>query len=178
MRRGFTLTELMVSLSISAIVMGGVLAAYLFLGRNLERMMFFQQQQVESRRALRNFTQDLSATVQLTTATTSQIALTKTITGGTSSVTYTYTAPTGGSTADGKLDRVESGATTHLLTHLTSFTFSYFTEAGVQVTNAPQSAKSVEFNFASSLGSSANGTSAAFTSVSPRVVLRNRAALQ
>jgi prepilin-type N-terminal cleavage/methylation domain-containing protein len=177
-RRGFTLVELMVSLSVAAIVLGGVLGAYLFLGRNLTRLVNLQQQQTQTRRALRNFTQDLSATVQVTTATVSQIALSKTITGGTAAVTYTYTAPSPATAANGTLTRTDSTGTTTLLSGLTSFAFAYFTESGASVSASPQSVKSVEFAFTSAAGSSSTGTLASYTSVSPRVVLRNRAALQ
>ena len=159
-------------MSISLIVMGGILAAYLFVGRNLTRLVNLQQQEVQSRRALREFTQDLSAGSQLTAATATQVQITKPIASGTTSVTYTY------SSASGTLARADAAGTRTLLSGLTSFAFTYYTETGNAVTGATQSVKSVEFTFASATGTAAAGTRASYASVSPRVVLRNKPALQ
>src|SRR5687767_5062228 len=101
-QRGFTLVELMVAVSAMAIVFAGIFAAYLFVGRNLTRLVNFQRQEVESRRALRQFTQDLSAAINLTTATSTQIALTKPTATGTTTVSYTY------SSAHGTLARTDT----------------------------------------------------------------------
>jgi prepilin-type N-terminal cleavage/methylation domain-containing protein len=181
--RGFTLVELMVSLSVSAIVLGGVLAAYIFLGRNLARLVNSQHQQVQSRRTLVMFTKDLSTASVLSTATTSQILLTKPVSSGNATVTYTYTAPSPATAANGTLVRTEtlpsaSPTTLTILSGLTSFTFSYYNGGGTAVTSSPQSVKTVEFSFASAAGSATNSTRTTFNSVSPRVVLRNKAVLQ
>jgi len=167
-RRGFTLGEIMVALSVSAIVV----AAYLFLGRNLTRLVNFQTQEVQSRRTLRQFTQDLSAAISLSTVTASQIAFTKPTSSGTTTVTYTY------SSGAGTLTRADGSGTQTLLSSLTSFTITYYNEAGVAVTSSPQSVKSVELSFGASVGSSASGTLASYSTVSPRIVLRNKPALQ
>jgi prepilin-type N-terminal cleavage/methylation domain-containing protein len=87
---GFTLIEVMISMSLLAIICTAVISAYLFLGRNLTRLVNVQQQQVQSRRALRVFTQDLSAAIQLTTMTSTQIALSKPAGSGTATVTFRY----------------------------------------------------------------------------------------
>ncbi len=172
----------MVSLSVSAIVLGGVLAAYVFLGRNLARMVNLQHQQVQSRRTLVMFTKDLSTASALTTATTSQLALSKPVSGGTGTVNYTYTAPNPSTAANGTLVRAEtlpSGTTTlTILSGLTSFTFNYYNGGGTAVTSSPQSVKSVELSFSSAAGDSNSATLTTFSSVSPRVVLRNKPVLQ
>ena len=162
----------MVATSLLAVVLAGVLAAYLFVGRNLTRLVNVQHQEVESRRTLRTFTQDLSSAIQLSTATTTVLTLTKPAAGGgTVTVTYTY------SSVDGTLVRTEAGANNTLLSGLTTFTITYYNEAGTIVTSSPQSVKAVEFAFASSSGSAASGTRASYTTVSPRVLLRNKPAL-
>lgn len=162
----------MVATSLLAVVLAGVLAAYLFVGRNLTRLVNVQHQEVESRRTLRTFTQDLSSAIQLSTATTTLLTLTKPAAGGgTVTVTYTYSA------VDGTLVRTEAGANNTLLSGLTTFTITYYNEAGTIVTSSPQSVKAVEFAFASSSGSAASGTRASYTTVSPRVLLRNKPAL-
>ncbi|HUR60618.1 MAG TPA: hypothetical protein VM029_23050, partial [Opitutaceae bacterium] len=117
----------MVAVSLCAIVFAGILSAYLFVGRNLTRLVNFQQQEVQSRRALRQFTQDLSAAIQLTTATSSQIALTKPTASGTTTVSYLY------SSGSGTLARTDTAGTQTILRGVTSFALSYFNEAGSTV---------------------------------------------
>jgi prepilin-type N-terminal cleavage/methylation domain-containing protein len=169
---GFTLVEIMVATGLLAIVLVGVLAAYLFVARNLTRLVNTQQQEVESRRTLRTFTQDVSAAIQLTTATSSQLVFTKPTASGTTTVSYTYSA------GNGTLVRTEGAGTKTLLTGLTSLTLSYFSEAGTLVTSSPQSVKSVEMMFSSAAGTATSGTQSRYTTVSPRVVLRNKATLE
>jgi prepilin-type N-terminal cleavage/methylation domain-containing protein len=184
-RRGFTLVEMLVATSVSAIIFAGILAAYLFVGRNLTRMVNVQHQEVESRRTLWQVTADVSAATQLTTATTSQIVLTKPVSGNTATVTYSY------SSANGTLSRTVSYAsgtppasgadiagTQTMLTGVTAFTITYYNEGGTAVSSSPQSVKSVEFSFTSASGSSGSGTRASYATVSPRVLLRNKQALQ
>ncbi len=171
-RRGFTLAEGMVATSLLAIVLAGVLAAYLFVGRNLTRLVNLQQQEVQSRRALRTFTQDVSAAISLSTGTSSQLVLSKLTTTGTATVTYAY------SSTDGTLVRTEAASTRTLVSGLTSLNFTYYTETGVTVSGSTQSVKSVELSFASAAGTSTSGTRASYTTVSPRVLLRNKTTLQ
>lgn len=170
--RAFTLVELMVAISLAAIVCAGVLAAYLFVGRNLTRLVNFQSQEVESRRTLRYFTEDASAAIALTAGTASSLALTKPTSVATTAVSYAYNS------AAGTLTRTDGAGSRVILTGLTALTFTYYNEGGVEITNNPQSVKAVELSFASASGSAASGTKAAYTTVSPRVVLRNKQTLQ
>jgi prepilin-type N-terminal cleavage/methylation domain-containing protein len=169
---GFTLVEIMVALSMAAIIFAAVMTAYLFLGRSLTRLVNLQRQEVQSRRTLRQFTQDLSAAIQLTTATSSQVTLTKPIASGTTTVTYTYAS------GAGTLTRTDSAGTQTLISGLTSFNVSYFDSGGTAISSSPQSVKSAELAFASQYGTAINGTLTAYATVSPRVVLRNKPALQ
>jgi prepilin-type N-terminal cleavage/methylation domain-containing protein len=171
-RSGFTLVEVMVATSVSAIVFAGIITAYLFVGRNLTRLVNLQQQEVESRRTLRHVTQDLSAAIQLTTATSSQVVMTKPTSSGTTTVTYTYTSGTG------KLARTDSAGTQTLLSGVTAFTINYYNESGTAITSSPHSVKAVEFSFTAAAGTSGSGTLASYTTVSPRVLLRNKTVLQ
>src|SRR3954471_10012567 len=91
----FSLMEVMIATTLFGIVLAAVLAAYLFVGRNLTRLVNLQHQEVESRRTLRTFTQDLSAAIQLSTASSSAITLTKPTSSGTTTVSYTYTSGDG-----------------------------------------------------------------------------------
>jgi hypothetical protein len=164
--------EVIIATTLFGIVLVAILSAYLFVGRNLTRLVNLQQQEVESRRTLRMFTQDLSSASQLTTATTSQVTLTKPAAAATTTVTYTY------SSSAGTLVRTESGRTITLLSGVTALNIFYFNEAGEAVTSSTQSVKSVELSYTSASGTATSGTSARYNIVSPRVVLRNKAALQ
>ncbi len=158
----------MVATTISAVVFAGIMAAYLFLGRNLTRLVNVQQEEVESRRALRLVTADVSAAIALTTASSSVMVLTKPTSGGTTTVTYTY------SSGGGTLVRTEGGGNVTVLTGLTAFTFTYYNEGGTAITSTTNSMKSVEMSFTSSAGSSGSGTLARYSTVSPRMILRNK----
>jgi hypothetical protein len=163
--------ELLVATSISAFVFAGILAAYLFVGRNLTRLVNFQHQEVESRRTLRQMTEDVGAAINLTTATATQLALTKQASGGTTTVTYAY------SSGDGTLTRTDAAGARIVLTGLTAFTITYYNERGTAVTQK-QSVKSLEFAFSSASGTAGSGTKSSYQTVSPRVVVRNKALLQ
>lgn len=177
----------MVATSLAAIVFAGVLSAYLFMGRNLTRLVNSQEQNAASRRALQNFTQDLSAAIRFTTATSTDIVLLKqprsATANATDTVTYTYSS--GNRTLTRGEVIVDSAATpstvttsTELLRNVTALTFNYYNESGTAVTLSPQSVKSVEVTFTTGVGSSTSGTRASYTTVSPRVVVRNKLALQ
>ncbi len=71
--RGFTLLELMIAMSLLAFLTLGVMSTYLFVGKNLERLMSTQQQGVKARRVIRQFTQDVGSALSI--ASTSGTAL-------------------------------------------------------------------------------------------------------
>jgi prepilin-type N-terminal cleavage/methylation domain-containing protein len=171
-RRAFTLVEVMVATSLLAVILAGVLAAYLFVGRNLTRLVNLQEQEVASRRTLRYFTQDVSAAISLTTATATQLSLTKQSSGGSAAVSYVY------SSGAGTLVRTEGGVSLTLLSGITALAFTYFNQGGTAISSSTQSMKAVELSVSSAVGSANSGTLAKYTTVSPRVVLRNKPALQ
>jgi prepilin-type N-terminal cleavage/methylation domain-containing protein len=170
--RGFTLVELLVATSLSAIVFAGVLSAYLFIGRNLTRLVNFQQQEVESRRTLRYLTEDVSAATVLTTATASRLDLTKPASGGSTAISYVY------SPGDQTLTRTDPSGTRTLLTGLTDFSLLYYNRTGMAIASSLLSVKSIELSFSSTAGSAASGTLASYSTVSPRIVMRNKPVLE
>jgi len=171
-RRGLTLVELLVGTSLAAVLAAAVLAAYLFLGRNLTRLVNLQEQEVESRRFLRHFTTEVSAAISLTTATASTLTFTMPTAGGNTTVTYAYTS------GNATVTRTVGGASQPMATGLTAFAFTYYNEGNTVVVGTPQSVKSVEFTYTSAAGSKASGTQASYKTVSPRVLLRNKQVLQ
>jgi prepilin-type N-terminal cleavage/methylation domain-containing protein len=56
---GFTLVELMISMSLALMIIAAVLSSYLFLGRSLGRLVTQQTLDNEGRRALAYFAQDV-----------------------------------------------------------------------------------------------------------------------
>lgn len=171
-RGGFSLVEVLVGSTLAAIVLAAVLSTYLFMGRSLTRLANSQEQDVKSRRALRLFTNDVSAAIQLTTATESTLTLTKTTAGANVTVSYVY------SSAAGTLSRTQGTATQKLLTGLTACTITYYNPGGSVVTSSISSVKAAELSFSTSVGTAKSGTAAKYATVSPRVVMRNKPVLQ
>jgi len=170
-RAGFSLVELVIATTIAAIVLAAILSAYLFVGRNLSRLVNTQEQEVKSRRTLRLFTNDVSAAIRLNSATSNAFSLTKPLASGNATVTYTYAS------GNGTLTRVEGSSTQTLLTGITAFALEYYNEKGSSTTSA-QSVKSVELSFTTAVGNASIGTLASYATVSPRVVLRNKLPLE
>ena len=169
---GFTLSELMFAMSISAFVFAGVLSAWLFLGRNFTRLMSFQQQSEQGRDALYVFARDVHGAMQVATAGSSQLALTMPPQASPTTISYTYNA------TSGTLTRTDaSGTTTTPLIGLTALNFSYFNTAGT-ATASSLSISQVELSYTSANGIAASGTQSSFPLVSSRVILRNKPFLQ
>jgi len=178
-RGGFTLVEILVATSVSAIVMAGLLAAYLFLGRNLKRLTYFHAQESDGRRTIQQFTQDVSSAIQLNTATATSLALTRPISTGNSTVTYTWNGTVGGNFTRTQ----DSGPAVTMLKYVTSLTITYYdgggnTPAGMQ----PYDVKNVELLFSTVRPSpttvGAAGTVTAYNAATSRIMLRNRQPLQ
>jgi prepilin-type N-terminal cleavage/methylation domain-containing protein len=178
-RGGFTLVEILVATSVSAIVMAGLLSAYLFLGRNLKRLTYYHAQESDGRRTIQQFSQDVSSAILLTTASSTTIALTKPISTGNSTVTYTWNG-----TAGGNFTRTQdSGPAVTMLKYVTSLSMTFYdgsgnTPSGMQ----PYDVKNVELVFATVRPSPATvgaaGTITPYTSATSRILLRNRQPLQ
>jgi prepilin-type N-terminal cleavage/methylation domain-containing protein len=180
---GFTLIELVVAMSISAFLFAGILSGFTFLGRSLTRLVNTQDQETKSRRAFHIFSQDISWATQVTNGTDASLSLIIPATGGsTTSVIYAFDATAG------TLTRTDNATSTVLLTNLTALDFNYYNGAGIAlVLDASQQTpskpsvlgvKEVELSFTSAIGSEASGVRTHFTSVSPRLLLRNKALLQ
>ncbi len=178
-RRAFTLTELVVALSVSGVIFGAIFSAYLFMGRNLTRLVNFQEQEVQSRRALRRFTEDVSAAISLTTATASDLAIVKRVSTtnpsmpGVVTIRYQYSPYLCTLTRTDETLREEK-----ILSGIRNLDVTYYNQSGTAITASLQSVKSVELAFSTAAGSRAAGTLASYATVSSRIVLRNKAALE
>lgn len=192
---GFTLVELILSVTLSAIVFAGIFGGFTFLGQNLTRLVNTRDQDSKSRQAFRVFGQDVIGAVKVYDA--SPTALTMLVSPAVNpvlypegdTVRYVYAKPDEGY---GVLTRTLNGTdSTPLLANLTGFAFKYYNQAGgflsitgtsgssVDLTkSSAPSIKEVELSFTSAAGNSSGGTQAVYAGASPRFLLRNRLLLK
>ena len=182
-REGFTLVELVVSMGLSAMVFAAILSGFTFLGRSLTRLVNTQDQEAKHRRAFYLFSQDVSSAIQVISGSDRTLTLKLSGSGGaTPNVSYEF------DTVAGTLTRIDNASSTVLLTNLTAFDFNYFNATGAALaldSSAPTPSKpgvlgvkEIELSFTSAAGSLASGVQTHYTSVSPRLLLRNKALLQ
>lgn len=181
---GFTLVEVLVSVSIGAVVMAAALSAYIFLGRNLARLSSYRSLESESRKALAYLTRDFTQALKVKNGTTpTEAQVTLVLPSG--EVSYTYSSGTKtlrrqstfGASMDFKLLRTES-------CECTTFQFRYFTaEDGpptdqlTAATNVPFSIKQIQVHYVIESPATWNSQSRTrFEIASSRHIFRNRGA--
>ncbi len=122
-RAGFTLAEVMIAASLSAIVMGGVLSTALMIVRSGYRVEQYTDMENESRKSLEQFGQDVRMAQDVTWHDANSLTLTLPVdaTGtGTRTCTYTYDP------AARTLVRTEAGKTATLLSGIVDCTLMGF----------------------------------------------------
>ncbi|MBI2514112.1 MAG: prepilin-type N-terminal cleavage/methylation domain-containing protein [Opitutae bacterium] len=171
-RCGFTLVEVLISSSLAAFVLTGVMTCFLFLGRSGANIQNYNDMEGQARRGLEQFAQDVRQASEITWNSATDVTLTV----DAASVRWAYDA------ASGKLYRRTSTATREMITGITSFTYKAYTIAGVEITSfssasalttAGQTTKQLQI----SLEASRTSTTAARATnlvLSARYVLRNK----
>ncbi len=163
--RGFTLVELLIAMSLGAVITLGVISSITYLGRNLVRM--------SNETSLLNAANTASATLQRDIALASAVtalsnnAFTLTVatsTGGSESVTYTWDA------AAGELTRSAPSHTYVVLRNITTCAFT-FTDADSDPTTLPGVVRRIEFDATLSSGSATLGTGATHQLVGPAMLI-------
>lgn len=179
---GFTLVELMVGMSISLVVIAGILSAYTFVGRHLVRLGNQQQIEAISRRAFNLLADDVGKATSVDLASSTQLAFTLLPPNANTIRTVKYSCA---STGVGPLTRVvvdkvtvagvttPTTTTTTLFDSSTTLDFNYFNLAG-KTTSTLLGIKRIELALTSKTGSSASRTLMSYSAVSPRLVLRNK----
>ncbi|HEY4300598.1 MAG TPA: hypothetical protein VGM73_06985 [Candidatus Didemnitutus sp.] len=178
----FTLVEVLIGATLSAVIMVGVLTSYIFLGRSLSRIVNYQTLEAKSRQALTIMRTDFGLALGVKNGTTpTATAVTLTLPAG--DVTYTY------SSSAQSLRRQATFGATEDLTLLqnstcacTTLTFAYFTTTQgsptSQITtgvNIPFSIKQVQVSYTlQSTGSASPQTRATYAMASTIFLLRNR----
>jgi hypothetical protein len=181
---GFTITEVMVSSTLAAIVMAAVLSSFVFIARNLARLSSYQALEAESRIALGYLRRDFAFArgVKTSTAPTAS-SVTLSLPGG--DVTYTYDS------AAGTLRRQATFGTVldRILLHTTScectqFSFSYYTmtdgsptDQVAPTTFVPYSIKQIQVRFVVESPPSWTAQSRTrYEAASSRFLIRNKVA--
>ena len=192
---GFTIGELIVGVSLSLIVMTGVLSSYVFVARSYNRTIGFglaNQPTLESqgRRTLAWLAQDVQMASAVSALSASEVTLTVPRSdGGTKNVTYYYNGTgaavsvysvTVPANALARIDRTTATALT-LHSSLLTCVFSYHdTEGNPYATyvNYLIGIKQVALVLTAQTGSSVNGTlTQVYRVASPRMLLRNKTLL-
>jgi prepilin-type N-terminal cleavage/methylation domain-containing protein len=175
--RGFTLVEILISLSLALFVLTGTLTTYLFLGRQLTKLNNQQTLDAESRRVLAQFNQDVRQATAISSPSDTAVTLSQLTATGSFTVTYTYTA---GTNYNGTLVRTTStGTSLTLARNLGSFDFDYFDSLDAAVASPSSklsSVRKISLDYTSMAGYASRLSGAATpvnTVESGRIVMRN-----
>jgi prepilin-type N-terminal cleavage/methylation domain-containing protein len=176
---GFTLVEILIGMSLSLMVLTAVLSSYLFMGRNLVRLVNQQTLETESRRALQYFSQDVRMAISLSNLTTTSVTFTIPTSTGTTTVAYNYDSNAGQFT---RTTPANTGTLLVLVNNIKSgtFSFAYYNIAGNQITQTDTQVSSpnirrISYSYDAQTGNSGNGTlTALFRMASSRLSLRNK----
>lgn len=192
---GFTLVELLISVSLALFVMGAVLSSYVFLARNFTRSLAISSTnqpplEAQSRRTINYFTQDVrTATSRTGTISASEVTFVLPTSSGTRQVTYYYNSGTSSASVYSvtvlpkSLSRIDRNTNTVLTLHtdLLSCTFTYYDSSGYPYTsyvNYLPGIKQINLSFTCQTGSSVNGTlTPVYRTDSAPLLLRNSALL-
>lgn len=190
---GFTIGELLVGVSLSLIVMTGVLSSYVFVARSYNRTIGFGMAnqptlEAQGRRTLAWWAQDVQMTSAVTSVSASEVTLTVPRSdGGTKNVTYYYNSSTSAvsvysvTVPAASLARIDRNTNTCLTLHSSLLTcvITYYDAIGnpyTTYTNFLPGIKQVSLTFTAQAGSSVNSTlTQVYKSASPRLLLRNKA---
>jgi Tfp pilus assembly protein PilW len=192
-RAGFTISELLVGVSLALIVMTGVLSSYVFVARSYNRTIGFGMAnqptlEAQGRRTLAWWAQDVQTASGVTSPSASEVTLAVPRSdGGTKNVTYYYNSTASAVsvysvTVPAKsLARIDRNTSTALTLHSSLLTcvFSYFDTFGnpyTSYTDYLPGINQVSMVFTAQAGSSVNSTlTQVYKSASPRLLLRNKA---
>lgn len=145
-RRGFTIVETMISATLFTIVIGVVLAVYLFSSRTFAVLANFARVDQNNRVALDTMTREIRAAQIVTSNTPTSISF---VNESTNSVTYSFDQ------TDRELLRIQGSSVSVLLTNVDLLTFTVGQrcltndswDSYPPVTNAPQSIKEVQLTW-------------------------------
>jgi Tfp pilus assembly protein PilW len=170
---GFTLVEIMISASLAAFIMAGMLSTFLFLGRSGANIQNYTDMESQARSALERFAEDVRQASAITWTSNVQISLTV----NSATIVYLYSSGTG------LFSRVDASSNRTLLSGITpnSFSFQAYSVTGTELplssaanlTAAGANTKQLQISLKTSRK---NQTVAAATNtvLSARFILRNK----
>lgn len=177
--RGFTLVEVMIGSTISAIVLAGVLTSFLMLGRSGYNAANYSVMESEARRALETFSQEARMANNITWNSANSVTLRVVTSGSSQLVTYAYDPSSTGATAK-CFYRLAGAATSTaprriLVRNVTDFAFRrYKVVNGVDYSAANDlETKQIQITLRS-IRTGATTVAATNAVLSARVVLRNK----
>jgi len=175
--RGFTLVEVMISATLASFLLLAVLTAFLFLGRTGANMQNYTEMEVQARRAIETFAEDVRMAKDATWNSPTSLTLTVvTSSGATATYTYAYSSTTG------KLTRQTATTTTTLVSGITSFSFTAYkintapitlTSDSTVLAAASTLTKQVQISLRA-IRSTRTVTDATNSVISARFILRNK----
>lgn len=114
-RRGYTLLELMLSTGLSSLVLAGVLSTFLFLSRSGATMQNYNEMELQSRRGLEYFAEDVRQAKAIAWNSSTSVTLTL----DSATITYSYSSVTRA------FSRQDATSTKVLITSITPNTFVF-----------------------------------------------------
>jgi Tfp pilus assembly protein PilW len=179
---GFTLLELLVGFTLSAVIMAAVLSSFVFLGRSLTRLANHQTLEAKGREALTYLRGDVALAQAVKTGTT-PTAATVTLVLPAGEVTYTYDGTAGSLRRQAAFGPNPDLYLLHNdLCSCTAFSFGYYTTANgaatSQITPAlyvPYSIKRIQVHFTlQTPGTASPSTRASDEVVSARLLIPDK----
>ena len=163
---GFTLVEVMISASIGAVVLLGMLTSFLFLARSGANIQNYSAMESQSRSALEQFAQDTRQASSITWNSSTDITLIV----DSARINYAY--------ASGNFTRTTTTSTKTILTGITSFSYSAYDINGSVIdlsslATAGKSTKQLQISLQATRNSS-TVVGATNTVLSARFILRNK----
>lgn len=174
--RGFTLVEVLVSASLSAFLLTGVLASFLFMGRSGISLQNYSDMEEQARVALEIFGQDVRMAKGITWTSSTSLTLTVPDSGGEKKYTYIYNRSTGGFTR--QQTAPSTGAVVTLISGVQQFAFTGYSIDTDSVnlsnlTTANATTKQVQIQL-TAVRTSSTVADATNSVISARFVLRNK----
>jgi hypothetical protein len=179
-RRAFTLVELLIGTSLSAVVMAGMLSAYLFLAKNLTRLNTTESFDRSSQRAVTLFSRDISAATKIVSVASSTSSASLVMNVPTGTVTYSWS---GSAAAPGALSRTQTVTATAVTTTeslVSNVALAVFTsrDGNGNATTTTFNTRQVQLTLTGALRASSGGTLATRMAASPNLLIASQALIQ
>jgi type II secretory pathway pseudopilin PulG len=161
---GFTLVELLIGASISAVITLGVITSFTFLGKSMVRIANNSDLQGRAAIASATIQKDVANAEAIIAVSSTGMTLIVDTGAGTDTVTYLYD-----SNAE-EITRSDSNLSYVILRKVTACNFT-FTDSNANVTSVPTSVKKIEFDATTSTGIADSGTLVTHQLVSPAMIV-------